>query len=161
MISLYFVFSPLLRLLFRTQESVTFALLFIGFLILFSSAVIVIGDARFFQNELPSFVFVCTIFAQLVIISISLLQNNLCFSYNSCCCAIFSQFCFHVSFICFALVIILISQFAINSQYSHFSLHFINSFWSREYIYSLCSHEFIFSCFGSTRLSDNPDKSAY
>ena len=151
MILLYFVFSPLLRLLFRNQES--------GYI---RSFVYWHFSSLFVLNFIsPSFVFVCTIFAQLVIISISLLQNNLCFSYNSCCCAIFSQFCFHVSFICFALVIILISQFAINSQYSHFSLHFINSFWSREYIYSLCSHEFIFSCFGSTRLSDNPDKSAY
>ena len=71
----------------RNQGHSLFCLL--AFLILFSSDVIVIGHAPLFKNVLASFVFVCTIFAQFVIISISLLQINLCFFYHSCCWAIF------------------------------------------------------------------------
>ena len=154
-ISLYLIFSPLLRLL--SQESGKFVLFLLAFLILFSSDVIVNGDARLFQSVLPSFVFVCTIFAQFVIISISLLKNNLSSFYNSCCWTIFPWFCSYVSFVFFALVIVSISQFSIYSQCSHFSMHFINSFWSREYVI-----QFVFKLpFGSTRLSDNPDKCAY
>ena len=71
----------------RNQGHSLFCLL--PFLILFSSDVIVIGHAPLFKNVLASFVFVCTIFAQFVIISISLLQTNLCSFYYSCCWAIF------------------------------------------------------------------------
>ena len=61
----------------------------LAFLVLFSSVVIVIKDARLFQNVYASIV-VYIIIAQFFIISITLLQNNLCSMYNSCCWAIFS-----------------------------------------------------------------------
>ena len=95
----------------RNQGHSLFCLL--AFLILFSSVVIVTGHAPLFKKVLASFVFVCTIFAQFVIISISLLQTTSVPFTTLVVGLYFTPFCSHVSFVCVAPVIVSISYFFI------------------------------------------------